>query len=526
MEVKKERKVYTPDQIYNYMRIMPLPHPNYLFLLELPSMKKVLESKSNHWKAKKSKRLYASIFCKTVKLHNNPLMKHRVHEELYSIPDVYRYSIIGQVHARYLEVFHALFEEKLEHVWWENENNYSKGYMRVPIESDGNIAYTTIENAIDIVLEYVETKDIKKYTSKYNYYKIKNRKKEDILVEEYIENLVGKNTGRVITKNGKRKRVVRSSDIKTLDALLERDGKLEFDIEYKELKNKNIMRAINQFIKNEREELKKWSKKMDKLRDSFGDINKQDPDFKVIKRNIDQIRKTIVEIKKVRTLVINDSIVLESKKKPVGRDYHTLTFLSKRTRDRFFKEYLDYTEFDIENEAFNIMVNEFGDVCDIETIKRYAKERDEIFKEGFQANNLSTRSKEAIELKPKLKVEFLAALMGKKRIDMDFFRYNYFDTFFDKIREDSKKLQTYIMEHRKEFEKKYNIGFKKRNCIPNIFMRIESNLMDEIMKLSNNCFRIHDAIYIKTESLKEKKEISKKVKSIAKRYNLKIREVK
>jgi len=529
------RKTYTMKQIANYARIAPLPHPDllqYIFYQNFKKYTDIKDSKAYNQRAREM--LFA---CKLYNREN--LVKHKEREDAYLLSKKYLIKVLGNHQPEYQIAFRTLFEKATDYYFYidHNEKHHkNKGLAlgwtkKVDIKTDGNVAYTTLNNAVKIIINYFKTQDIDTYIKKYEYYKNKNRSPQDIIIEKALE------------EQGIKKKAYQT---------------IEVDLkEFNRLYIPQLQRKIKEF----EEHLNKKIPILDHLKiKAIGN-----PISLYYAKELNEHKRMLRELGTLKSYTSGNYLFINKNIVDTGRDYHFLTYFSKRFRKEFFEDKLNFIEFDISNAAFKIIAYEFtkglknhlkgelkeirskikeikiqlksvkdkdlkkdlkeklfnlkieknkrqqflriGDLLTdkVRSIVYYSHKRDEVFRDALKYINVRPNSTKGKNLKSIMKVEFLAMLFGKSTIEqlVPYEEWGYFEDFCSYIQQDLKEVKEIVYNYLKEYyENKFGINTEKRNIISKIFMSIESQIMNASDKVIDGIlpgtprFRLHDALYV------------------------------
>jgi len=456
-----------------------LPHPS-----QLQQIKPYLLQDYQKIKQQKYKDKLLAEFVTILKVYNSVSLHHDLaseDEEIYAIAYNYLVYYTKNPHiAKRRSYFQAILKKqitgrpKLErrrlengsYIWEKVGRGHCNGYIK-RIAPTPNIAYLSMQKAVAILKEYLEDGDIEKYRSKFNYYA------------------------------QKRKKTISKELVKTYTKQLKKSSSQEKEPqEIKKLHIRGINNAVDRLIKSLENKL-----------DYYSNLNPADEKVRLkIKTQTRYLKKDLTDLYNLQEYIdAQDNLYIPTNIKPnIGRDYHFITYFSKRVREALFIRLLGFKEFDVSNMAYKAISNIIAqEELTLPTINQYAQDRDLLFKEYFEEIGVSSNSPKAVELKPILKVEFLAILMGKGQIENININTQLFQTA-TKIQDETSYLKNILLKRKEYFQKKYKTTFNSRNAVSNLFMRVESSLMEEITKKIGNplgvqIIRIHDAILIRID---------------------------
>jgi hypothetical protein len=554
-----DRMIYSQAQIENYIRIIPLPHPQILKFILIKNEDLFIVGETNAKKKILKSRIRELLFA--VKLFNNTnLIKHKLDEDSFLLSKTFLNKYLKTHIPSQQRVFRTLFYKTTKYQFFsKNEKEgFGQGWKRIDeIIPTGNIAYTTLSNAYDIFFIFIDLLKINEkrawefYKDKFNYYFNKKRNYRDIIVEQVLEN-----------------------------SLFEKLKKLEInEDDFSFLEIDKLQSKIDNYEKQIKNKLEYLNSQRVKL------VNKSDK-YIYILSEIKEYERIIREINTLRSYTYKNKIIINKNIKDTNRDYHFLTYFSKRFRKEFFENILQFKEYDLSNAAYKILSYElekglksfllnlsiknkikikdkiikFINQNDLEFLEKYfldnynttsleilknindknlidtfliiysnkvkksamsilyySKNRNTIMKESLSYVNIRPNSKKGKALKDKMKVIFLSMLFGKSKIEklVDYEEWGYFEDFQSYIQQDLKDILILLYPIKKYYEKRFGIKVNKRNFISKIFMSIESQIMNEIknINIDKQYFRLHDALYIKSNISSDiiKKELNKNI---------------
>jgi hypothetical protein len=255
------------------------------------------------------------------------------------------------------------------------------------------------------------------------------------------------------------------------------------------------------------------------------------------KREIRSIRRKILSLQDIlNNTTENDEYIYYSNTKDTGREYSNLAFLPKDIRKELFIDRLGLTEFDLPSASQRILYKLFRLKFDLKGLKFVAEKKHiKIVDEFFTVNgeidkrkrlaftiNGKTVYKKYEECKTDLKQVIQAYTFGATRIQSgcQYLRLNKLFCALEKnIKSEIKLLCDFLRDDEKMKELLENnkvLNFSdvefddEKTRLAKLFQSVETIVINGMKKnlfsdyLDTDMFRLHDAIYIKTQSDKKK----------------------
>jgi len=285
--------------------------------------------------------------------------------------------------------------------------------------------------------------------------------------------------------------------------------------------------------KHTKDLLKKYNLKYEKNK-AFNACHNNKREIRSLKRQILSLRDILENTTK------NDEYIYYSNTKDTGREYSNLSFLPKVVRKELFIERLGLTEYDLPSASQRILYRLFGDKFDLKGLRFVAnKDHYQIVDDLFTVNgkiekrkrleftiNEKTVYKNYEECKTDLKQVIQAYTFGASRIQSgcQYLRLNkLFCTLETSIKSEIKLLCEFLKDNTKMkelLESNEVLNFSdvefddEKTRLAKVFQSVETIVINGMKKnlfsdyKETDMFRLHDAIYIKTQS--DKKKVSTK----------------